>query len=95
MMGQYKGAPFSVLSPHVFAVADSSYRAMMNEGRSQSILVSGESRARKTEATKLIMQYVRDVGGGAAVDDKTVEQVLEEIFLHQDHCQFRPNPLVY
>ncbi|KAK2391655.1 myosin-15 [Trifolium repens] len=58
MMEQYKGAPFGELNPHVFAVADASYRAMMNEGRSQSILVSGESGAGKTETTKLIMHYL-------------------------------------
>ncbi|WRX32936.1 Myosin head [Theobroma cacao] len=82
MMEQYKGAPFGELSPHVFAVADVSYRAMMNEGRSQSILVSGESGAGKTETTKLIMQYLTFVGGRAAGDDRTVEQqVLEFIGL--------------
>ncbi|KAM7275184.1 hypothetical protein ACFE04_017050 [Oxalis oulophora] len=79
MMEQYKGAPFGELSPHVFAVADASYRAMMTEGQSQSILVSGESGAGKTETTKLIMQYLTYVGGRAAVDDRTVEQqVLED-----------------
>ncbi|WJX63086.1 hypothetical protein P8452_48012 [Trifolium repens] len=55
IMEQYKGAPFGELNTHVFAVADSSYRAMMNEGRSQSILASGESSAGKTETTKLII----------------------------------------
>ncbi|PON73111.1 Myosin head motor domain containing protein [Parasponia andersonii] len=79
MMEQYKGAPFGELSPHVFAVADASYRAMMNERRSQSILVSGESGAGKTETTKLIMQYLTYVGGRAAGDNRTVEQqVLED-----------------
>ncbi|XP_020236584.1 myosin-15 isoform X2 [Cajanus cajan] len=78
MMEQYKGAPFGELSPHVFAIADASYRAMMNGGQSQSILVSGESGAGKTETTKLIMQYLTFVGGRAASDDRTVEkQVLE------------------
>lgn len=74
MMEQYRGAPFGQLSPHVFAVADASYRAMINEGCSQSILVSGESGAGKTETTKLIMQYLAYMGGRAAIDNRTVEQ---------------------
>ncbi|KAL5559547.1 hypothetical protein UlMin_035758 [Ulmus minor] len=78
MMEQYKGFPFGELSPHVFAVADASYRAMMNEEQSQSILVSGESGAGKTETTKLIMQYLTYVGGRAAGDDRTVEQQVLE-----------------
>ncbi|XP_020224383.1 myosin-15 isoform X1 [Cajanus cajan] len=78
MMEQYKGAPLGELSPHVFAVADASYRAMMNEGKSQCILVSGESGAGKTETTKLIMQYLTFVGGRAAGDDRTVEQQVLE-----------------
>ncbi|CAH9146684.1 unnamed protein product [Cuscuta epithymum] len=78
MMEQYKGAPFGELSPHVFAVADASYRAMMSEGQSQSILVSGESGAGKTETTKLIMQYLTYVGGRAAINEQTVEQQVLE-----------------
>ncbi|RZR79819.1 hypothetical protein BHM03_00005665 [Ensete ventricosum] len=78
MMEQYKGARLGELSPHVFAVADASYRAMMHEVRSQSILVSGESGAGKTETTKLIMQYLTYVGGRAANDDRTVEQQVLE-----------------
>ncbi|KAH7437281.1 hypothetical protein KP509_05G063900 [Ceratopteris richardii] len=78
MMEQYRGASLGELSPHVFAVADSSYRAMINEGKSQSILVSGESGAGKTETTKLIMQYLAYMGGRAATDGRTVEQQVLE-----------------
>ncbi|KAM6596241.1 hypothetical protein CsatA_006765 [Cannabis sativa] len=99
MMQQYKGAPFGELSPHVFAVADVAYRAMINEGKSNSILVSGESGAGKTETTKMLMQYLAFLGGRAATEGRTVEQqVLEEIekyklgnpksfhYLNQSNC---------
>uniref|UniRef100_A0ACD5YU73 Uncharacterized protein n=1 Tax=Avena sativa TaxID=4498 RepID=A0ACD5YU73_AVESA len=78
MMEQYKGIRLGDLSPHVFAVADASYRAMVNDSRSQSILVSGESGAGKTETTKLIMRYLTYVGGRAVLDDRSVEQQVLE-----------------
>ncbi|XP_019705642.1 myosin-6 isoform X2 [Elaeis guineensis] len=78
MMEQYKGAAFGELSPHPFAVADAAYRLMMNEGVSQSILVSGESGAGKTESTKLLMRYLAYMGGRAAAEGRTVEQQVLE-----------------
>lgn len=52
---------------------------MIDDSRSQSILVSGESGAGKTETTKLIMQYLTFVGGRAAEDDRSVEQQVLEV----------------
>ncbi|RYR03103.1 hypothetical protein Ahy_B06g081929 isoform B [Arachis hypogaea] len=78
MMAQYKGAVFGELSPHPFAVADAAYRLMINEGISQSILVSGESGAGKTESTKLLMRYLAYMGGRAAAEGRTVEQKVLE-----------------
>ncbi|KAJ3695455.1 hypothetical protein LUZ60_000832 [Juncus effusus] len=79
MMEQYKGAQFGELSPHVFAVADVAYRAMINEGKSNSILVSGESGAGKTETTKMLMRYLAYLGGRAGkTEGRTVEQQVLE-----------------
>jgi myosin-5 len=79
MMAQYKGASLGELSPHPFAVADAAYRQMINDGVSQSILVSGESGAGKTESTKLLMRYLAYMGGRAAAEGRSVEQKVLEV----------------
>ncbi|CAM0882390.1 unnamed protein product [Alopecurus aequalis] len=78
-MEKYKGASLGDLEPHVFAIADVSYRQMMNEGKSNSILVSGESGAGKTETTKLLMRYLAFLGGRSGTGGgRTVEQQVLE-----------------
>ncbi|RZC77767.1 hypothetical protein C5167_002019 [Papaver somniferum] len=80
MMQQYKGATFGELSPHLFAVADACYRSIINEHGNQSILVSGESGAGKTETTKMLMRYLAFMGGRSGTEGRTVEQqVLEDV----------------
>ncbi|PWA97995.1 IQ motif, EF-hand binding site [Artemisia annua] len=78
MMEQYKGAPLGELSPHVFAIADVAFRAMIREGKSNSILVSGESGAGKTETTKMLMRYLAYLGGRKGTEGRTVEQQVLE-----------------
>lgn len=78
IMEEYKTAAFGELRPHPFAVAGEAYRLMINDGISQSILVSGESGAGKTESTKLLMQYLAYMGGRAQADGQTVEQQVLE-----------------
>ena len=73
----------SKLGPHIYAVADRSYRQMMGEKRrSQSILISGESGAGKTESTKIVMHYLTTLGAGTqdAADEgelSIMERVLQ------------------
>lgn len=52
--------------PHAYAIGDQAYRAMRAFGQSQSILVTGESGAGKTETTKILLQYFASKGGAAA-----------------------------
>uniref|UniRef100_A0A3P8UYF8 Unconventional myosin-Ic n=1 Tax=Cynoglossus semilaevis TaxID=244447 RepID=A0A3P8UYF8_CYNSE len=56
-MERYRGVNFYEVSPHIYAVADNSYRSMRTERKDQCILISGESGAGKTEASKKILQY--------------------------------------
>lgn len=44
--------------PHVYSVAHGAYHALQTDGKCQSVLVSGESGAGKTEASKYIMRVL-------------------------------------
>ena len=79
------GTGDSELGPHVFAIADRSYRQMMSENRrSQSILISGESGAGKTESTKIVMSYLTTLGGMGLDNDKEGELSIMERVLQSN-----------
>ena len=54
----------SKLPPHVFALVGKTYKRMVEKQKNQSILISGESGAGKTEAMKLAIQHFAVVTRG-------------------------------
>ena len=62
---QYWQQPFGSQPAHVFALTNEAYNVMMKEQRNQSILVSGESGAGKTETTKYILRFLAAVSSGS------------------------------
>ena len=62
------------LPPHVFKIAKAAYASMCGTGGAQSVLISGESGAGKTETTKLCMSCLAEISGSSG---KSTESALE------------------
>ncbi|RNF25031.1 putative myosin heavy chain [Trypanosoma cruzi] len=56
--------------PHSWVVAHSTYYEMRRDGGNQSVLVSGESGAGKTEAAKIVMKYLAAVSALSCTEEE-------------------------
>merc|ERR1712001_103598 len=55
--------------PHLFAASDGAYQQMMNNSKDQSMLITGESGAGKTENTKKVITYFAILGANEKKGD--------------------------
>merc|ERR1719278_555771 len=76
----YVGKRRSECWPHIFGVAEAAYQGMQNSGINQSILITGESGAGKTENTKKVISSFATIcssgkrkEGEASLEDKIVQ----------------------
>lgn len=51
----YENQPLGKLSPHIFAIADVTFRAMLNRQANQCIVITGESGSGKTESSSYLI----------------------------------------
>jgi len=63
--------------PHVFNTSNCAYRGICDRQKCQTVLISGESGAGKTETTKHVMKFLAEAGAGDEGKTDVEKQVLE------------------
>ncbi|KAI6204528.1 hypothetical protein M3Y94_00684900 [Aphelenchoides besseyi] len=89
----FMGKRRTEMPPHLFAVSDEAYRNMLQNGENQSMLITGESGAGKTENTKKVISYFASVGASQAELErggKPVEEDNKKVTLEDQIVQTNP-----
>ena len=66
----YIGKRRNEVPPHLFAISEGAYQGMMHQSRDQSMLITGESGAGKTENTKKVIAYLAMVATSGKKEKK-------------------------
>ncbi|KAI4276208.1 MAG: hypothetical protein LQ337_002648 [Flavoplaca oasis] len=90
VMDMYRDRTRDDTKPHIFAMADGAFRNLVDEGENQSILVTGESGAGKTENTKKVIQYLAAV----ATADSPAARFGTKSFSNLSEQILRANPIL-
>jgi myosin heavy chain 6/7 len=70
VVDKYQGKRRTEMPPHLFSISDNAYRNMLVDRENQSILITGESGAGKTENTKKVIAYFAMVAAGQVTQEE-------------------------
>lgn len=80
VVSKYRGRRKTEVPPHIFAISDTAYSNMLQDRENQSVLITGESGAGKTENTKKVIYYFAQVAaqaGKGKEEEDTKSQVVK------------------
>ncbi|XP_047497307.1 myosin heavy chain, muscle-like [Penaeus chinensis] len=75
----YQGKRRNEVPPHLFAICDGAYANMMQDRQNQSMLITGESGAGKTENTKKVLSYFANVGATEKKEGEKKQNLEDQI----------------
>ncbi|XP_064213636.1 myosin heavy chain, muscle isoform X38 [Tribolium castaneum] len=70
----YRGKRRNEVPPHIFAISDGAYVNMLTNHENQSMLITGESGAGKTENTKKVIAYFATVGASTKKSEEQAKK---------------------
>jgi myosin heavy chain 6/7 len=87
----YRGKKRNEVPPHLYCIADTAYQNMLRDRENQSMLITGESGAGKTENTKKVIQYFAYIAASAVKKEEGVKVsnfCLHRIFFYNQNNLF-------
>ncbi|KAJ1607816.1 myosin [Cryptosporidium canis] len=93
---EFVGKNIMNMEPHPFAIAEWTYRRMLKDNRSQSIIISGESGAGKTETSKHVLKYLSYVSNKqrSRAESTSLINKSGQILSTIEDCLLSSNPLL-
>ncbi|KAK3591327.1 hypothetical protein CHS0354_028436 [Potamilus streckersoni] len=73
VIAKFRGKRRAEMPPHLFSIADNAYQNMLQDRENQSMLITGESGAGKTENTKKVIMYFARVAANLYKEPKKIQ----------------------